>query len=106
MKTGAKTLLIAVVISAVMAVGLIGFLRMSVKNTDIPENSNLMSFETTYSDNKIFIDMVLKKPESCETAIKEFSIEPIYIKKHLFVPTCENLSDTELLVTFSEVTPV
>jgi len=64
--------------------------------------SGIKDLDVEYVDGKIYLNIELNTPKTCNELVDSLKIQTIVIKRRTYQPTCMKISDTLMRVTYTQ----
>lgn len=73
----------------------------SLPDPSILAGTGVSSLDVEYTDGKIYLNVQMIAPGTCDELVSSLKIQPITIKSRTYLPTCSKISDTLMRVTYT-----
>lgn len=67
--------------------------------------NGIYSVDVEMTNRKIYLDVHLEHPQSCNTVIKSLGIGPFNLRNRIYVPSCAEVSENLIKVVYIETAP-
>jgi len=98
-----RAMITTAIASIIATAGMIYFGSMLRDSSELSVDSDIIdSASLKFGKNKIFLDIRVNKPISCDDATKAFGIESFTVKERSYSPSCELINESLIRITYTE----
>ena len=78
----------------------------SLIESSVLGKSGIKDLDVEYVDGKIYLNIELSTPKTCNELVDSLKIQSIVIKSRTYQPACMKISDTLMRVTYTQLISV